>query len=121
MGTSLHHGSTADRQMPLGRGVKGRDLQRVWRAGWMPIAALICGIAQLVPPVGHGGVDIAQGCLYLMLAIVAIVLGHRVRREARQKGGWRRWFAGVGLVLGYGSIAWYLLMPLLALVVSRML
>jgi hypothetical protein len=98
--------------------VNNHDVVRVRRSDWMPAAALMCGVVQLVPPVGQGSVDIAQGWVDLVLAVVAIVLGHRVMRETKQKGGGRRWFARVALVLGYGSIAWKVLILCVAVVAS---
>jgi hypothetical protein len=60
---------------------------RTERTNSLAIAALVCGIAQLIG--------------LLPLAIAAIVCGHLARRKIRRTGERGRGLATAGLILGY--------------------
>jgi hypothetical protein len=70
----------------------------------MAVAALICGIGQLM--------------LGFPAGIAAIVLGHKARRRIRQTGERGDGMALAGLILGYIGTAGFVLLALLVVVVA---
>jgi Domain of unknown function (DUF4190) len=62
------------------------------------IAALVCGVAQLLVPLAF---------------VAAIILGHKARRQIRLTGQGGYGIATAGMILGYFALAWLTILAVL--------